>query len=143
MATAASLLVACGVALREEPNAKVAPAAVEVPVVVAQPPATEAVAAAVDDQLVVADESGTETTPHEFAGHDMWYRTGKSLASISLVSLRSQRRSSSDADNPSDVQLLDRAYNTLRWLWPGEAENASPTRGETGWHDSTCDMLVG
>jgi hypothetical protein len=132
-AIAACLLVALGLNLDDGDRS--APAKVDAPVAVSENSPPEAVAA------------NTSENPHRpeailVPGHDMWYRTGQGLASISLVGLRSQRTASSDSETTSNDPLLDRAFDTLRTLWPSEGATGSPTRGETGSYDPNAHVLV-
>ncbi len=108
-------------------------------------PAAKAMSEAVATEMVPPPSvapAGEVALTREVAGSQMWYRTGKNLATMSLASLRWQRTAASDSEPTSDDQLLDRALNTFRTLWPGESETTTPTRGETGQFEPGSGLLV-
>lgn len=129
---AASLLVGVGLILRDDNQNT--PTDTDQPLAVIEDPEPEDVVAAADEP--------PQALPREVAGREMWYRTGRGLASISLASLRSQRTVSSEAESQSEQQLLDRAFHTIRSLLPGVNQGTLPTNGETGWRGERRSVLV-
>lgn len=130
LAVAACLLLAVGVALRN--NESTSPTGTNPALAIDDQPSIDSLLAG--ELPVVADR--------EVAGREIWYRAGLNLASISLASLRSPGSATSYTDTPSDEQLLHRALNTIRTLWPQEVETSAPGNGETGWNCSPGAVLV-
>ncbi len=129
LAMAASLLLAVGIALKND-NPPV-PDDVDPVVATDQQPTIEAIA-----NVTPADSN------REVPGRDMWYLTGQRVASISLVNLLAQRTDASEAETQSDDQLIDRALNSIRTLWPLESDSITPGEGETGWRTPASAILV-
>lgn len=133
LALAASLLVAVGVALYRHDQPAPPPTA---------PPVVASQDLPAPGSLVAVDPAAVDDAVREIAGREVWYRTGLSVASISLEGLRWQRATTSESDTPSDQQLLDRAMNTFRTLWPGEGESTTPNQNKTGWQGPTDHVLI-
>ena len=62
----------------------------------------------------------------------MWFRTGQGVATMSLATLRSQEAGALDSEHANQNQLFQRAFDTLRQIWPTQASPSSPS-DETGW----------
>lgn len=138
LAVAASLLIAVGLAMGDresgQPATPTATTLTERPIAAPQ--------AETKTMVVEATAVKPAATQPTVPGRDMWYRTGQGLASISLAGLRSQRTTTAETESPNDAQLLDRAFDTLRTMWPREGESQNPARGETGWRTPGENVLA-
>lgn len=117
LAVAASLLIAVGVA-----------------VVNTDQPATPVKS----NKITTADNGtanrtkATNSAEADLAGRDMWYRTGRGLASMAIATWHADESGSAlESEATGNRPLLDRAVERLRELLPDTNGN-SPNGGETG-----------
>jgi len=117
LAVAASLLIAVSVAVvNSNPNAS-SPQPSKLTTVDSQP----------DDGMAAINSSEAD-----LAGRDMWYRTGRGLASMAIATWHADDSGSAlESEATGNRPLLDRAVERLREMLPNTNGN-SPSGGETG-----------
>lgn len=131
VALAASLLIAVGLALRNDTSIVEPPNAVELTV-------------ASDNTMMVghAQQQVAHRLPARgVVGEDMWYQTGRGLATITLAGMRSTDSAAIEADGAVESEFIRRAYDALRQMWDPQRD-AQPTNGETGWLDPAAPLAV-
>lgn len=76
--------------------------------------------------------AATNSAEADLAGRDMWYRTGRGLASMAIATWHADESGSAlESEATGNRPLLDRAVERLRELLPDTNGN-SPNGGETG-----------
>ena len=138
VALAASLLLAVGLGLRhEDPSGLVNPPL--------GPSAESDPSPQAEELPVLANAespSGTQLQPaRNMMGQEVWYRTGRGLASISLTNLRLRNVSMSSNGFEDQPQFFHQAVDALRQIWPPQGEAVTPN-SETGWYDPASPLVL-